>query len=119
MRTNWRGGRRIGTGRESGGSFENHVLELLVFAADGRLARVEVFEPDQQAEVLARFDALVAGAPSGPPPRASERRDRERRALRRRSRSARRRRAPAFFDDALRVVHHPSGASVWAAARCS
>ncbi|MCU0670948.1 MAG: nuclear transport factor 2 family protein, partial [Myxococcota bacterium] len=101
----------LGTGRESGGSFENHVLELFVFAADGRLARVEVFEPEQQAEMLARFDARVAGAPSARrrvrANAATASVERFVGALEARDADA----LPAFFDDALRVVHHPSGAT--------
>jgi ketosteroid isomerase-like protein/tetratricopeptide (TPR) repeat protein len=53
--------RRIyhGTGRDTGGAFENWVLGLWVFGADGLLTRVEVWEPDAEAAALARFDAVV------------------------------------------------------------
>ena len=52
----------FGTNRLSGGYFENVILGLYVFAADGRCARSEIFEPDHEAEALARFDVVVAAA---------------------------------------------------------
>jgi hypothetical protein len=51
----------FGTSRASGGMFENVFLAVNVFGADGRYTRVEVFEPDQEAEALECFDRLVAG----------------------------------------------------------
>src|SRR5262249_31706050 len=51
----------VGTARDSGGPFENHVCSLYKFGSDGRLAVIEVFEAEQKAEALARFDALATG----------------------------------------------------------
>jgi hypothetical protein len=48
-----------GTDRAGGGAFENMVLALTVFGADGLVTRAEVFEPDRKAEALARFDELL------------------------------------------------------------
>jgi hypothetical protein len=52
----------LGTNRASGGAYENHLLALLVFGADGLLARAEAFEANAEAEALARFDALTASS---------------------------------------------------------
>jgi len=51
----------FGTSLASGGSFENVVLMVTTFDADGLVARIELFEPDQEAEALACFDALTGG----------------------------------------------------------
>jgi len=50
--------RASGVGRESGGAFEWAFLRLLVFDADGRVARYELFDDDREAEALARFAEL-------------------------------------------------------------
>ena len=55
-----------GVWREGGGPFERTVRTLSVFGPDGRVTRHETFEPDREAEALARFDDLTAGAK--PPP---------------------------------------------------
>jgi tetratricopeptide (TPR) repeat protein len=52
----------FGIARDSGGAFENVLLQLFAFGADGLIARSELWEPDLDAEALARFDALTAGA---------------------------------------------------------
>ena len=49
----------VGTARTGGGAYERSVLHLLDFGSDGRLVRHEVFDPDQRAEALARFDELT------------------------------------------------------------
>jgi class 3 adenylate cyclase/tetratricopeptide (TPR) repeat protein len=49
----------FGTDRE-GGAWERRQINLFLFGADGRLARLEYFEPDRAADALARFDALIA-----------------------------------------------------------
>jgi tetratricopeptide (TPR) repeat protein/ketosteroid isomerase-like protein len=49
----------FGTDRTGGGRFERPFLLLLVFGADGLLRRGEQFDPDREAEALARFDALA------------------------------------------------------------
>ena len=51
-----------GVGRESGGAFEWAFLRLFIFDPDGRVARYELFGADREAEALARFEELVAGA---------------------------------------------------------
>jgi hypothetical protein len=68
-----------GVGKESGGEYERRFLALLVAGADGRLARIEWFDADREAEALARFDALAAAVP---PPRPTERRVRPNHAFR-------------------------------------
>jgi class 3 adenylate cyclase/ketosteroid isomerase-like protein len=45
--------------RASGGAFERRFCSLRVHDADGLLARWEIFEPEQEDEALARYDALV------------------------------------------------------------
>jgi hypothetical protein len=47
----------FGIARDSGGAFENVLLQLFAFGADGLIARSELWEPDHDAEALARFDA--------------------------------------------------------------
>jgi hypothetical protein len=49
-----------GTLRAGGGTFERPLLSLSIFAADGRLARRELFDPGEQAAALTRFDELTA-----------------------------------------------------------
>jgi ketosteroid isomerase-like protein len=51
-----------GTVRLSGGAFERPFIVLLVFGPDGLLTRWEQFDLDREAEALARFDELAAGA---------------------------------------------------------
>ncbi len=48
-----------GTERVGGLPYERTQLELMVFGADGSLARWERFDVEQAAAALARFDALV------------------------------------------------------------
>ncbi len=55
-----------GTDRAGGGTFERRLLMLRTFGADGLLARIEWFEPDRDADALARFDALAAPSPQAP-----------------------------------------------------
>src|SRR5262249_34310206 len=50
-----------GSDRASGGTYEYETLDLIAFGADGRVARVEVFDRERPAEALARFDELSAG----------------------------------------------------------
>jgi tetratricopeptide (TPR) repeat protein len=49
----------FGTEQVSGGAFEREILALSVFGADGRTARIEVFDADQEAAALARVDELI------------------------------------------------------------
>ena len=58
----------VGTARDGGGAFENAFLVVTIFGADGRGTHVELWEPDREAEALARFDEL-AGRPAPPPVR--------------------------------------------------
>jgi class 3 adenylate cyclase/ketosteroid isomerase-like protein len=53
-----------GRERDGGGRFEWPFLRLCVFGADGLLARYEIFDPEREADALARFDALVGAAPA-------------------------------------------------------
>ena len=52
----------FGIARDGGGAFENVLLQLFAFGADGLIARGELWEPDLDAEALARFEALTADA---------------------------------------------------------
>jgi ketosteroid isomerase-like protein len=54
-----------GTARDSGGPFENPLLQLWTFGADGRVLHTESFEIGQESEALARFDALAGGPREG------------------------------------------------------
>ncbi len=55
----------VGTVRASGGSYEQHFVLLGVFSPEGLISRIEIFEPEREAEALARFDELTA-APAEP-----------------------------------------------------
>ncbi len=59
----------FGIARDSGGAFENVLLQLFAFGADGLIARGELWEPDLDAAALARFDELVAESTSSRVPR--------------------------------------------------
>jgi class 3 adenylate cyclase/tetratricopeptide (TPR) repeat protein len=48
-----------GTGRDSGGPFEDRLFVLFVCGTDGRVSRIEAFEAEAEAEALARFDQLT------------------------------------------------------------
>src|SRR5262249_36256346 len=50
---------KSGTGRMSGGSFEQTSFLLRAFDADGRVARTEFFDDDCAEQALARFDELT------------------------------------------------------------
>jgi len=66
-----------GTDGASGGAYEIEFLQILIFAGDGLVERVELFEASDVAAAFARFDSLLAqtrtgrsGLPSGgAPPR--------------------------------------------------
>ncbi|HEY2775371.1 MAG TPA: adenylate/guanylate cyclase domain-containing protein [Candidatus Binatia bacterium] len=60
----------FGTGRDSGGAFENRTCCVLTFAPDGRSIGGELFEAECEAEARARFDEITTGWP----PRAVRRR---------------------------------------------
>src|SRR5262249_49921014 len=66
-----------GIDRASGGAYERHYLLLRVFGPDGLVMRMEQFEPDSEAEALARFDELTGEASAArlasAPSRAAER----------------------------------------------
>ena len=59
--------RTSGTERNEGGAVEYRFLMLWAFGADGRLTRVEMFDPESEAAALARFDALPGEQPPGEP----------------------------------------------------
>ena len=44
----------------SGGEFEVQILQLIALGPDGRVSRIEWFEPEREADALARFDAVAA-----------------------------------------------------------
>ena len=49
----------FGTDRASGGAYERPYIVLDVFGSDGLLSRMELFDPDREAEALSRFDQLA------------------------------------------------------------
>src|SRR5436190_23181585 len=49
----------FGTARDSGGPFENHLSVTFRFGVDGRVTHNEIFEAEQAAEALARFDEVT------------------------------------------------------------
>jgi class 3 adenylate cyclase len=57
-------GTHSGTIRAGGGVYERPFLLLSLFAPDGLVARQEYFDPDRDADALARFDELVSAAPA-------------------------------------------------------
>ena len=58
----------LGTGLASGGAFENAIISVVTLGADGLVTRTEVFEPEREAEALARFDELCLGATAAESP---------------------------------------------------
>jgi class 3 adenylate cyclase/ketosteroid isomerase-like protein len=56
-----------GTVRAGGGAYERPMIQLWVSGPDGLLARLEWFDPDRDAEALARFDELTAEPPTARP----------------------------------------------------
>jgi class 3 adenylate cyclase/tetratricopeptide (TPR) repeat protein/ketosteroid isomerase-like protein len=99
--------------RESGGAFARTVCALSVFGPDGLVVRHETFEADREAEALARFDALVVGAPPSPPRRvhanaATQAGERLQTAALACDMDA----IAALCADELRVLHHPMGAVI-------
>lgn len=104
----------FGTSRATGGPFENVFLAVNVFDADGRYTLVELFEPDQEAAALARFDELLAAEASGTTVRRRVRANAATRGLARfaavidaRDRDA----VGDVFDESLHFTHHPTGAT--------
>jgi len=63
-----------GTGRDSGGLFERSFLLLLGFDADGRWSHWELFDLDNEADALTRFDELTDERRALSPARKVERR---------------------------------------------
>ncbi len=55
----------LGTARSSGGAFENKLIVLFTFGADGLNRMIEYFEPEQVAEALTRFDELATRTAPG------------------------------------------------------
>jgi ketosteroid isomerase-like protein len=49
----------FGTSLDSGGVFENRLCDVYRFDDDGRMSEAETFEAEQEAEALARFEALL------------------------------------------------------------
>jgi ketosteroid isomerase-like protein len=51
-----------GVARDSGGTYERWFLQLVLFDRDGRIVHMEYFDGDRDADALARFEELTAGA---------------------------------------------------------
>ncbi|MCX5739424.1 MAG: nuclear transport factor 2 family protein, partial [Proteobacteria bacterium] len=103
----------FGTGRDSGGAFENRICVLLEFGADGRMTNTDVFEAEREADALARFDELAV-TPARAPVRRPVRANAATRSLERFAAALAARDAEALeqiFDESLHVVHHPSRAT--------
>jgi ketosteroid isomerase-like protein len=102
-----------GTNRATGGPFENVTLLLSVFGDDGLNTRCEVFEPDCEAEALARFDEITgesARHPALPPVTANAAThcyERFEAAVAARDVEV----LAERLDASLSVVHHPTGAA--------
>ena len=65
-------GTQRGRSRASGGEWERPICSLRVHDADGLIARWEIFEAEQEAAALARYDELVGDADSAPGAAPSE-----------------------------------------------
>jgi len=110
-----------GVDRGGGGRYEREFFFLVVGGADGRIARAEWFDVDQEAAALARFAELTAEA-APPPAPATRRRIRPNRATATDERSAAAIAAgdvaalEALFGDAFEEIHHPTGSTYGRAA---
>lgn len=51
-----------GRDRNSGGRFERPIVQIRIFAADGRIQRTEWFDVEREADALVRFRELTSGA---------------------------------------------------------
>jgi hypothetical protein len=109
----------FGTGGDSGGPFENIVCILFGFAADGRMVHYEVFEAEQVAEALVRFDEWIGrgtDAVAGWFENAAARTDRElfERFNARDWAGVEALAAPELvFDERRRILHNTCGRDVW------
>ena len=99
-----------GTDRASGGRFDRPLINLWVFGADGRVARVEQFDASQAELALARFDELAAQAKPAPrrvrPNAATANAARADAAILARDADA----IQTVFAEHAEIVHHPTGA---------
>src|SRR5262249_49489413 len=86
-----------------------YCCQLFVFGADGLVTRWEQFDAEQDADALARFDALTAEPPR--PARRVRPNAATANAARLDSLVAARDAAgyPTILTDDIRVVHHPTG----------
>jgi ketosteroid isomerase-like protein len=101
----------FGTSRASGGPFEHVILMITIFDGEGLVERNELFEPDQEAAALARFDALTAAPVARPAPRRRVRPNAATRSLARFAPALATRDAAVLaelFHESLTVVHHPT-----------
>jgi class 3 adenylate cyclase len=107
VRNTWRGVLRAG-----GGVFENVVICVIGYDADGLVERMDIFDSDREAEALARFDELAAAVA---PKSAIQRRFRPNAATKlteaieaafdRRDLEA----VVALLGDPLETIEHPTG----------
>ncbi|HEX5065527.1 MAG TPA: hypothetical protein VFY49_05395, partial [Myxococcota bacterium] len=101
----------VGTSRTSGGPFESSSWSLFLLGGAGRIARGEFFPVEQQAEALARFEALTGGA-APPKPSRRVRANAATRVAARIDAAIAAKDASAVADlhaEDLRVVHHLTG----------
>ncbi len=100
-----------GIDRRGGGAYENHFLMLLAFGAEGLLTQIEFFDPDRDADALARFDALTAEPPRRArrvrPNSATANAVRLDAAIAARDAEA----FPCLYADDFELLHHPTGTS--------
>ena len=105
--------RTSGTERAGGGAYARDFLLIWLFGPDGLVTRIEHFDTDREAEALARFDEVAAGASRSAPRR--QRRVRANAACANAARvdaavAARNVAAfPALLTEDTESVHHPTG----------
>jgi class 3 adenylate cyclase len=102
----------FGTLRAGGGAYERPFLWLAISGAAGLLTRIELFDPDREAEALARFDHLTREPSPARPARRPVRANaatvftaRLDAALAARDAGA----LPPLLTDRSEVIHHPTG----------
>ena len=102
-----------GTERLGGGAYERPFLVLFATDAAGRLARAEWFDDDREAEALARFEVIVAGAEPKPLIRRLVRANAATRQLEREWAAIEARDVDALtaVNSGMEVTHHPTGST--------
>ena len=102
-----------GVDRQSGGAYERRFLLLIAGGADGRLARIEWFEEDREAEALERFEEISVGVEPRGAARRPVRPNAATRQLKRQWAAIEARDVDALLalGAGVEVIHHPTGAT--------